>query len=719
MHTLVKRISLICALILLFICAPLIEGKETIYAAKTSPDYVIVLDPGHDITHSGAHKNGYREEQLNLKIAQYCKAELERTPGIKVYMVRNSESCPYGGSGISSTTCNGKRVNFSKNVKADLYISFHLDSSGSSARGASVYYPNNNYKPEIGYKGEQLAKNILTQLKAIGISQRGRGIMIRNSENDTRYPDGSLADYLAVIKGNKQNDIPAVLIEHCFISSSADRNQFLSSEGKLHMLGKADSIGILNYLGLNNTFLAQGNDGQWYYHRDGAIDYNYTGLGANSSGWWYVKNGKVDFSANTIVKFKDSWWYVKNGKYDSDFTGIVRNQNGDWYVKNGEVDFSYNGLANVNNTYKYNHNDLKYDGWYNIKNGQVIYKDDVVAYNGKWWFADKGKVNFKANTIAPNSNGWWYIRNGQVDFGFNGIARNPYGDWFIKGGKVSFDKTGLVTVANSTQLINPQTNETVTFGGQYYVENGKVNNNATTLAYDGKVWWYLKDGKIYDNANDIIHYGSDWWYVKDGKVDFSFNGIARNAYGDWYLKNGKVMFDRTGLVQSIAKTQTYPDSNAQMITFDGWYNVVSGKVQYSQDIVCNSQGWWYVGDDGKVNFKFNGIAPNKYGTWYLDCGKVNFGYNNDRYLYNEKYYNIVGGKASEIEGVDMNAETINNSENITDETPAINELEMTNTTEPANDIDVLQTDDYINNEDNIDVQSEEDNEQYDSENEVE
>ena len=251
------------------------------------------------------------------------------------------------------------------------------------------------------------------------------------------------------------------------------------------------------------------------------------------------------------------------------------------------------------------------------------------------------------------------------------------------------------------------------------VENGKVNNNATTLAYDGKVWWYLKDGKIYDNANDIIHYGKDWWYVKDGKVDFSFNGIARNAYGDWYLKNGKVMFDRTGLVQSIAKTQTYPDSNAQMITFDGWYNVVSGKVQYSQDIVCNSQGWWYVGDDGKVNFKFNGIAPNKYGTWYLDCGKVNFGYNNDRYLYNEKYYNIVGGKASEIEGVDMNAETINNSENITDETPAINELEMTNTTEPANDIDVLQTDDYINNELNIDVQSEEDNEQYDSENEVE
>ena len=51
-------------------------------------DYVVMLDPGHDATHAGAYKNGLREEVLTLKIAQYCKAELEQYKHVKVYMTR-------------------------------------------------------------------------------------------------------------------------------------------------------------------------------------------------------------------------------------------------------------------------------------------------------------------------------------------------------------------------------------------------------------------------------------------------------------------------------------------------------------------------------------------------------------------------------------------------------------------------------------------------------
>lgn len=120
-----------------------------------------------------------------------------------------------------------------------------------------------NYKSEIGRNGEVLAKDIIKRLKALGIPQQGRGTLIRNSENNTRYPDGSLADYLAVIKGNKYNNIPAVLIEHCFISNASDCEQFLSSEEKLRTLGVADANGIMDYLGLNN--LKQASDGNWYF----------------------------------------------------------------------------------------------------------------------------------------------------------------------------------------------------------------------------------------------------------------------------------------------------------------------------------------------------------------------------------------------------------------------------------------------------------------------
>ena len=60
-----------------------------------------------------------------------------------------------------------------------------------------------------------------------------------------------MADYLAVIKGNKKNNIPAVLIEHCFISNASDRSNFLSSESKIKSLGVDLSYVIDAYKNLN------------------------------------------------------------------------------------------------------------------------------------------------------------------------------------------------------------------------------------------------------------------------------------------------------------------------------------------------------------------------------------------------------------------------------------------------------------------------------------
>ena len=76
------------------------ETASTAYSIQTADirarkDIVVVLDPGHDDTHKGASANGLREEEINLKIASYCKAELENYSGIKVYMTRTSGSCPH------------------------------------------------------------------------------------------------------------------------------------------------------------------------------------------------------------------------------------------------------------------------------------------------------------------------------------------------------------------------------------------------------------------------------------------------------------------------------------------------------------------------------------------------------------------------------------------------------------------------------------------------
>lgn len=210
-------------------------------------DYVVMLDPGHDATHCGANKNGLREEVLTLKIAQYCKAELEQYKHVKVYMTRNSAACPLPGS--TSVADNLNRVATAANVGADIYVSIHLNSAGSGTpKGAEVFYPNSNYRPGIGSAGANLATQIQRQLVALGLNNRG--ISIRNSGDGTRYPDGSLADYYAVIKHSKNAGFPGVIVEHAYVSNASDA-AFLRSESNLQALGIADATGIAEYLGLS------------------------------------------------------------------------------------------------------------------------------------------------------------------------------------------------------------------------------------------------------------------------------------------------------------------------------------------------------------------------------------------------------------------------------------------------------------------------------------
>lgn len=211
---------------------------------------VVVLDPGHDASHSGAQYYGAGEEDLVFKIAQYCKAELDTYSGVTVYMTRSTTACPNGGSSVSAGTCNEQRVALAAAVGADVYVSFHLNANtNTSANGVGVYYPNSNYNAAIGEEGRGLASSILAKLTALGLSQWSTGTIIWNATYD-KYPDGSAADYLGVIRNCKNAGIPAVLIEHAFLSGTSDYINFLSSDEKLKSLGVADATAIAEYYGL-------------------------------------------------------------------------------------------------------------------------------------------------------------------------------------------------------------------------------------------------------------------------------------------------------------------------------------------------------------------------------------------------------------------------------------------------------------------------------------
>ena len=224
------------------------ESDEAVVAERAAGGNVVIfLDPGHDATHAGARAGGINEEDITLKVAQYCKDYLTSTyTNVTVYMSRATAACPHPG--LSSGDDNSARVADAKSVNADAYVSIHFNSAGASLSGAMVFYPNSNYNSTVGAAGQQLATQIQTQLVKLGLTNNG--IRIRNSESGDTYEDGSLADYYGVIRGAKKVGIPAVIVEHAFLTNASDA-AFLKSEENLKKLGEADAIGIANAFSLS------------------------------------------------------------------------------------------------------------------------------------------------------------------------------------------------------------------------------------------------------------------------------------------------------------------------------------------------------------------------------------------------------------------------------------------------------------------------------------
>ena len=232
-------------------------------------------------------------------------------------------------------------------------------------------------------------------------------------------------------------------------------------------------------------------DNNWYYYKDGNIDYSYTGVAQNSNGWWRIVNGKVDFNCNSVEENENGWWYIRNGKVNFGYTGIAQNSNGWWRIVNGKVDFNCNSVEENENG---------------------------------WWYIRNGKVNFDYTGIAPNSNGWWRIVNGKVDFNCNSVEENENGWWYIRNGKVNFGYTGIAPNSN----------------GWWRIVNGKVDFNCNSVEKNENGWWYIRNGKVNFNYNGIAKNSNGWWYIRGGKVDFSYNGKVKSGGRTYTVHNGKV-----------------------------------------------------------------------------------------------------------------------------------------------------------------------------------
>ncbi len=217
-------------------------SKARAYGARAGgKSMVIVLDPGHGGSDSGATNGSVYEKNLTLSIASHCRDSLNRYSGVTTYMTRT------GDSSVSLD----ERANYAKRMGADLFVSFHINSSESSSpSGYEVWVQNDSsYRQDLHNESYGLGQAVLDKLKQLGLHSRGIKYDDYVDPVNKYYPDGSPADGLSVLRNNRLNGIPAILIEHGFIRNGNDFS-YLSSDANRVKLGQADAEAIAEYYGL-------------------------------------------------------------------------------------------------------------------------------------------------------------------------------------------------------------------------------------------------------------------------------------------------------------------------------------------------------------------------------------------------------------------------------------------------------------------------------------
>ena len=518
---------------------------------------VVALDPGHDSTHTGAGANGVREEVLTLKIAQYCKEELEKYANVSVYMTRTTAACPYPSNKNSGGDISD-RVYAAAKAGASIYVSFHLNSSTStSAKGAEVIVPNDSWKPEVAQQGKELANDIMDELTAIGLQKRS--IYSKDTTlADEKYPDGSKSDYFSVQIAAKENNIPGIIVEHAFVTNTGDVNTYLNNEAGLKKLGVADATGIAKYLGVSKekgTWVEDSNG--WKYKEGGKyvtnswkdIDgkrYYFDANGYRVTGWQTIGGKKYFFMPEGYMM--TGWISFGSTRYYLDKNGVM--QTG-WQTIDGK-------------RYFFMPEGYMMRGWISFGQTRYYLDSNGVMVTGKqvidgttYTFASDGKliVESKRGWKTVNGKKYYYNENGVAVTGWQTIDGKKYffmPEGYMMTGWISFGQTRYYLMPDGHMLTG-----WCSFGSTKYY-----------LASDGKMvrgWQTISGKKYYFNTDGIMQTG---WQTIDGKKYF-------------FMPEGYMM---TGWI-SFGKTRYYLDKNGVMQT--GWQFI--------------SNTWYYFRTNGTLD----------------------------------------------------------------------------------------------------------------------
>ena len=552
---------------------------------RSNSNLVIVLDPGHDASkHSGATANGVREEVVTLKIAEYCKEVLAQYSGVSVYMTRTDGNCPYPDTNSIDDIL--KRVEWAKTKDADVFISFHINSSVSgAAQGAEVYYPQGEEN------AQELAKDIVGELAKLGLKNRG-------DKGDDSY---------AVIRHSKRNGFPGLIIEHAFVSNVSDAKWFQTEEN-LKKLGEADAAGIIKYYGLTK------DKGKW----------EFTGE------HWKWKEGNGKYATSTWKSIDGVWYYFDT---NSNMTTGWQQIGGIWYYMNSSGAMT-TGWQQIGGTWYYmNSSGAMQTGWQQI-GGTWYYMNGSGAMQTGWQTI--GNQTYYLNEGGAMATGWKLVEN--VWYYFNSSGYLLKGEQTIAGTKWYLDEnTGALYTGwhytagkwyHHTNEGLKQTGWQFIDGTWYYMNADGVMTTGWQLI--GGTWYYMDGSGAMQTGWKLL--GNHWYYMNGsgamltgfqaiGNEKFYFNASGEMQTGWQFIDNVWYYFNTSGYLlkgeQTIGGQKWYLDANTGAL-YMGWH-FTDGKWYYHTSEGLKQIGWqkigetWYYMDkNGVMQTGWQTIGNQKY-----------------------------------------------------------------------------------------------------------
>ncbi|BBH19675.1 hypothetical protein Back11_10200 [Paenibacillus baekrokdamisoli] len=199
---------------LLEVTGPVIVPKPDKPTPPGTGVFTIVLDAGHGAKDPGALSvDGRHEKQYNLEITLKVKALLDKEKRIKPYLTRSDDTFVELND----------RAKFANDMNADLFISFHANStSNSSVSGTETYYNRDSSKAFA----DILHKHLVA----------GTGFADRKVRQ---------AGFVVI----KKTTMPAILLEAGYLSNKGDATA-LFSEAKQNKIAAEVVAGIKEYLKL-------------------------------------------------------------------------------------------------------------------------------------------------------------------------------------------------------------------------------------------------------------------------------------------------------------------------------------------------------------------------------------------------------------------------------------------------------------------------------------